>query len=223
MAFRMVAKALGVHGFTAIAASALVATNAVAEVSPGAAPPANAGVSVSLGGSSNAQASAPPASPAADQGGTSAPTRTDGDENPANYEFAFVSVGAYQTWSIAGRVLFVGAGGGLGPPLYRYSKIGSNGAGWNPTLDIVYGNFFLRVSPVRYLDIDVGPKISLGATLFDVPDPPQSAFTFGGYADLRVGSRTIKVGPRFEYVKVAHSDFSESGWILTPLMLRVVH
>lgn len=216
----MVAKALGVRS---LIAAALVTASARAQEPPTAGPPAHAGISVNLGGSSDLKASAPePAS--ADQGASPTPApRPSSSKNPANYEFAFVSAGAYQTWNIAGDVLYFGAGGGVGPPLYRYSKIGSNDAGWNPTIDIVYGNVFLRLSPIPYLDVDVGPKISIGATLFDVPDAPQSAFTYGGYADLRVGSRTVKLGPRFEYVRVAHSDFIESGWILTPLMLRITH
>src|ERR1700753_1963944 len=36
-------------------------------------------------------------------------------KNPANYEFAFVSLAAYQTWSLSGHVLYFGAGGGPCP------------------------------------------------------------------------------------------------------------
>jgi hypothetical protein len=143
--------------------------------------------------------------------------------NPANYEFAFVSVAAYQAWGLAGRTLFFGAGGGLGPPLYRYSSLGGREPGWDPSLEVVYGNLFLRVSPVPYVDIDVGPKIAILSTLYDANDPPQSGFSYVGYADLRVGSRDIKFGPRFEYGRVAYHDYHEAGWRLTPLMVRVVH
>lgn len=219
MAIRM-AKGFGV---LSIAAAVSLAGAAGAQEAPGGAPPSQPAVSVSLGGSASAPAPGPSA-PAADQGTSSAPApHPIGERNPANYEFAFVSVGANQAWNIAGHFLYFGMGGGVGPPLYRYGKMGDNSAGWNPNLDIVYGNMFLRVAPVPYVDVDFGPKISIGATLFDVKGAPQSAFSYGGYADLRVGSRTIKLGPRFEYMKVAHSDFYESGWILTPLMLRVVH
>ncbi|HVW27778.1 MAG TPA: hypothetical protein VHC69_20575 [Polyangiaceae bacterium] len=183
---------------------------------------AEASASISLGGDSTAAASAEGASPEAD----SAPKEEPVDpriRNPANYEFAFVSVAAYQTWALAGSVLYFGAGGGLGPPLYRIAKIGHNSLGWDPDLQIAYANVFLRIAPVRYVDIDLGPIIGLGSSLFNVPDAPQSTFSYGGYVDLRIGSPTIKLGPRFEYDRDAHSTFSENGWRLTPLLLRVVH
>jgi hypothetical protein len=176
-------------------------------------------------GASAGPAAAPLPAPAADVPPEASPSGAAGtrDKNPAHYEFAFVSVGAYQTWAICGDILYFGAGGGIGPPLYRYSKLGSNKAGWDPGLDIAYANAFLRVAPVRNLDIDVGPKIALGSALYGVRDAPQTAFSFGGYVDLRFGSERIKVGPRFEYDRIAYSDYYENGWRLTPLMLRVVH
>jgi hypothetical protein len=79
------------------------------------------------------------------------------------------------------------------------------------------------VAPVRYVDLDVGAKLALVSTLADVADPPRSGFLQGGYADLRVGSPTIKLGPRFEYARVSYAEFHEKGWKLTPLMVRVVH
>ena len=183
---------------------------------------ADANASISLGGDTTASANAEGSAPEAD----TAPKEEPVDprvRNPANYEFAFVSVAAYQTWALAGSVLYFGAGGGLGPALYRVSKIGHHDVGWDPDLEIAYANMFLRVVPVKYVDIDVGPKIALGAALFNVPDAPQSSFSYGGYVDLRIGSPTIKLGPRFEYDRVAHSTFSENGWRLTPLLLRIVH
>jgi len=162
------------------------------------------------------------APPQADKAGT-APEEEQGDARPAHYEFSFVSVGAYQAFAIAGRWLYVGAGGGIGPSLFRYSKLGDNKAGVDPDLEIAFANAFIRVSPSEYLDIDVGPKIALGTALFNVKDPPQSAFSTGGYVDLRVGSRTVKVGPRFEYDHISYSSYGENGWRLTPLMLRIVH
>jgi hypothetical protein len=177
---------------------------------------------VSLGGSASAPAPAAEANPAADSGSTSKDS-VERDPNPSTYEFGFVTVGANQAWNIVGRVLFFGMGGGVGAPLYRYSKFKDQDAGWNKNLDIVYGQIFLRFAPVECLDLDFGPKLAIGATLWDVPDPPESAFTYGGYADLRVGSRNVKFGPRFEYVRMAHSNFYETGWIFTPLMARVVH
>ena len=181
---------------------------------------AAASASVSLGDAS-ASASAEGAQPQADA--APEPPVDPRKRNPPNYEFAFISVGAYQTWGIAGEVLYFGMGGGLGPPLYRISKIGKNGMGWDPDLEIAYAVAFLRVAPVKYVDIDLGPKIGLGSALFNVPDAPQSSFSYGGYVDLRFGSPTIKLGPRFEYDRVAHSNFSENGWRLTPLMLRIMH
>src|SRR5258708_5163686 len=44
-------------------------------------------------------------------------------DNPSTYEFAFLSVGIEQAFSVLGRTLFVGGGGGLGPPLYRLSQM----------------------------------------------------------------------------------------------------
>jgi hypothetical protein len=186
--------------------------------------------------SAGTAATAPPATVAAPSPEADAPPAASPSEsaavgkNPAHYEFAFVSVGAYQTWAVAGDVLYLGAGGGIGPPLYRYSKLGKNDAGWDPTLDIVYGNAFIRVAPAKFLDIDVGPKISIGSRLYDGSkhgsdqvDAPTTAFSMGGYVDLRVGSERIKLGPRFEYDSIAYANYRETGWRLTPLMLRVVH
>jgi hypothetical protein len=186
--------------------------------------------------STDTAATAPPATVAAPSPTADAPPKANPesglplDKNPAHYEFAFVSVGAYQTWAIAGNVLYFGAGGGLGPPLFRYSKLGKNDAGWDPALEIAYGNAFLRVAPAKFLDIDIGPKISLGSRLYDgnrhtsdQVDAPTTAFSYGGYVDLRVGSERIKVGPRFEYDRIAYANYYENGWRITPLMLRVVH
>jgi hypothetical protein len=120
-------------------------------------------------------------------------------------------------------MLYLGAGGGLGPTLFRYAKLGKNDAGWDPTLEIAFANAFIRFKPVPYVDLDVGPRISLGSALYDQPDPPQPAFAYGGYVDLRVGSPTVMFGPRFEYDRVAYSNFYQNAWRITPLMVRVYH
>lgn len=163
------------------------------------------------------------ADPQADQGASAPAPGTAPDPRPAHYEFGFVSVGAYQTWAIAGDWLYFGAGGGLGPPLFRYSKIGDRDPDWDTSLQVAYANAFLRVQPVPYVDIDLGPKIAITSELYQGPDPPQSAFAYGGVLDLRVGTKTIKVGPRFEYERVAYFNYYENAWRITPLMLRVYH
>jgi hypothetical protein len=144
-------------------------------------------------------------------------------KNPANYEFAFVSVAAYQTWSLVNNVLYFGAGGGLGPALYRFGKTGKSDFGLDPDLEIAFANAFLRVKITKFVDFDFGPRMGIVAALFNVPNAPQSSFTYGGYADLFLGSPTVKLGPRFEYNRIAHSDYFENGWRITPIMLRVVH
>jgi hypothetical protein len=174
--------------------------------------------------SADTSSTADSASATADEGTSeSVANPVQGDSSPAYYEFAFVSMGAYQTWAIAGRWLYVGAGGGVGPPLYRYSKRAGEDADWDPSLEVAYGNLFIRLQPVPYLDIDVGPKIALISTLDGTVDPPESGFSYAGYVDLRVGSRNIKVGPRFEYGRVAYADAHDKGWRVTPLMLRFIH
>jgi hypothetical protein len=198
-----------------IGASSASAPNAEADAT-GAPPP------TSEPPSEEAPAAASPP-PTADEGPEPIAIQRPRDKNPAHYEFGFVSVGAYQTWAIAGDVLFFGAGGGLGPNIYRYSKLGENKAGWDVSVEIAYANAFIRLEPIPNLDIDVGPRMGLGGALYNVRDAPQSAFSYGGYVDLRVGSERIKVGPRFEYDRIAYSDYYENGWKLTPLMLRVVH
>jgi hypothetical protein len=95
--------------------------------------------------------------------------------------------------------------------------------GIDPSWEIAHGNLFVRLSPIPYLDLDVGPKVAIGTTLYDIPEAPRPSFIYGGYADLRVGSRTIKFGPRFEYSRTAYADFYQNGWKLTALMVRVVH
>ena len=193
------------------------------------------GATVTLGGGASASGSTSDA-PAAEAGASteSAPPQADSAQNedpsnwramnPAQYEFAFVTVGASQSWSIIGKVLLFGIGGGLGPPLYRIGKLNTQKeVGWDHDLEIAYADMFLRIAPIPYVDINLGPKIALGSALFGVPDAPQSSFSYGGFVDLRFGSPKIKVGPRFEYDRLAHSDFYEHGWRLTPLMVSVTH
>jgi len=144
-------------------------------------------------------------------------------KNPANYEFSFVSVAAYQTWSLSTGVLYFGAGGGLGPSLYRFGKVGKNEFGLDPDLEIAFANAFLRLKITECVDWDVGPRMGVGAALFNVPNAPQSSFTYGGYTDLFFGSAKVKLGMRFEYNRYAHSDFFENGWRVTPLLVRVTH
>lgn len=181
-----------------------------------------------------------------------------GEDNPdpPNLDIAFVSIGLYQNWAITtwkGGGFYFGAGGGVGPPLYRYSKLKSDedlcvalpegettgdcerpsgtpgqkvenqkDASIDATIELVYGQVYLRVTPFPYLDLDVGGKLSLGGTTHDIRDAPAAAFTKGGYVDLRVGSKKIKFGPRFEYVHMTYFDFNETGWKLTPIMMRVL-
>lgn len=164
--------------------------------------------------------SSPP--PQADQAPVAASPPAPLGKNPSHFEFAVVSVGMYQTWSLAGRVLSFGAGGGVGPALYRYGKIGPGKADFDNSLEILYANAFLRVSPARFMDVDVGPRIGLGSALYGVNDAPQTGFSVGGYADLRFGSERIKVGPRIEYLRVTYSEEAMVGWRITPLMLRVM-
>jgi hypothetical protein len=171
------------------------------------------GGSVSAGADVKADTSAP-----------SEPVRPDPrPKNPANYEFGFVNVAAYQAFAIAGRWLYFGLGGGVGPPLYRYGKLGDNDAGWDPNIEIVQASMFLRIAPAPFLDIDIGPRIALGAATYNVKDPPNSSFSAGGYVDLRVGTQNLKFGPRFEYANLAYANTSEQGWRITPLMVRVMH
>lgn len=197
---------------TVLVGSALWVDNAAAEgISPGGGTAGAPMLSVSTEGA-----------PQADRGSAKSDA-DEGDPRPANYEFAFVSVAAYQTWAIAGRWLYLGAGGGLGPPLYRYSKVGSRDPGWDTSLEVAYANAFVRITPVPYVDVDLGPKIAITSELDQGRDPPQSAFSYGGVFDLRVGSPTIKVGPRFEYERVAYYNYYENAWRFTPLMVRVYH
>jgi hypothetical protein len=156
-------------------------------------------------------------------------------ENPSTYEFAFVSVGIEQALRLGGSMFLVGAGGGLGPPLFRIGQMKCAGSsdscndretrdvGFDPSLEIAYASVFLRFAPIPELDLDVGPKIAIASTLYGVPDAPASTFTYGFYSDLRIGSPTVKIGPRFEFVRSAYADFYEMGWKVTPLMLRIVH
>jgi hypothetical protein len=208
---------------TALGAALALSGAAHAEEAAGSASISLGGGAAASGSSSAAPTSEGSSDAAADQPHAEEPVdwRT---KNPAQYEFAFVSVGASQSWSLIGTVLFFGLGGGIGPPLYRIGKLNTqSGISWDHDLEIAYANAFLRVAPVPYVDIAFGPKIALGSALFGVPDAPQSSFSYGGYVDLRVGSPNIKVGPRFEYDRIAHSDFYEHGWRLEPLMVSVVH
>jgi hypothetical protein len=146
------------------------------------------------------------------------------DPRPTTYEIGFVSMGMNQAWRFVqwrGGGIYVGGGGGVGSNLYRISQMDDNPVGIDSMLEVIYGNAFLRVTPFEYADIDVGGRLALGAAFYDVTDAPRSGFVRGAYVDLRVGSRKIKFGPRFEYDSIAHSDYVAVGWKLTPLMLRV--
>lgn len=146
------------------------------------------------------------------------------DPRPANLEFSFLSVGATQNWPLtrwSGGGIYFGAGGAVGAPLYRISKMGDGDVGVDPTIEILSGNIYFRIAPFRYLDIDLGGRIALGASAFDVSDPPRAGFIESGYADLRVGTKKIKFGPRFEYDRIQYDRFAETGWKITPLMLRL--
>src|SRR5947207_701202 len=117
-------------------ATAIVLLGAEARADEPASAQAGAGATISLEGGSASGAASASAPPERDAPAAKEEPVDPRVKNPANYEFAFVSVGAYQTWSIAGSVLYFGAGGGLGPPLYRYSKLGGRKAGWDAALDI---------------------------------------------------------------------------------------
>ena len=146
------------------------------------------------------------------------------DPRPANYDFSFLSIAANQNWPLtrwSGGGIYFGVGGGAGTPLYRVSKMEDRDIGIDPTIEILFANTYFRIAPFRYLDLDLGGRIALGASVFDVSDPPRAGFISGGYADLRVGSKKIKFGPRFEYDRIVFDRFTETGWKITPLMLRV--
>lgn len=147
------------------------------------------------------------------------------DPHPANFEFSFLSVAANQNIGLAhwgGGGIYFGAGGGIGTTLYKISKIEDRDVGIDPTIEALFANLYFRIAPFRYLDLDFGGRIAVGSTGYDVPDSPRGAFVRAGYADLRIGSKKIKVGPRFEYVSTVYADFNEVGWKLSPLMLRVM-
>jgi hypothetical protein len=154
------------------------------------------------------------------------------DPNPTTYEFSFLSIGINQNWGLArwkGGGVYFGAGGGLGTALYRISSMKdyrtkkARDPEIDPTLEAVYGNVYLRLTPFKYVDLDVGGRLAVGSTTYDIADPPQAAFVRGAYVDLRIGTGKIKLGPRFEYDSILYSDFVETGWKITPLMLRVVN
>ena len=146
--------------------------------------------------------------------------------NPATYEIGFVSIALNQTFGLVnwrGGGIYFGAGGGVGTPVYRISQMEDRDVGIDPMIEAIFGQIFLRISPVEFVDVDLGGRLALGATTYDIDDAPRGGFVRGGYGDLRVGSRKVKLGPRFEYDDVVYAGFREQGWKLTPLMLRVVN
>ncbi|HVU04386.1 MAG TPA: hypothetical protein VHE30_21660 [Polyangiaceae bacterium] len=185
-----------------------------------------------------AEASSPPPQADAPAAAISAPAEY--DRNPANYEFGFVTAAAYQAWNLSGKSIYFGLGGGLGPPLYRYTHLSTTKEfAWDPTLEIAYANAFIRFT-AGFVDLDIGPKIGLGTVLYNpksysITDPPRdptkpslddapmSFFQYGAYADLRFGSRGLKVGPRIEIDRVALAGFYDTAIRITPLMLRWMH
>jgi hypothetical protein len=145
--------------------------------------------------------------------------------NPATYEIGFVTIGMNQSWGLVnwkGGGIYFGAGGGVGVPFYRISKMEDRDIEIDGMLEAIFGNLFFRISPFHYADLDLGFRVALGASTFGVDDAPRSGFVRGGYADLRIGSRKVKLGPRFEYDSIAYAGLTETGWKITPLMLRVM-
>lgn len=171
------------------------------------------------------QAEERPADPAADRQSFFELIDED-DPNPTNFDFSFVSVAIAQNFGLAtwrGGGVYFGAGGGLGTPLFRLAKREGHDLGIDPTIEAVFGNLYFRVTPFRYLDLDLGGRLAVGQTTYDISDAPRGGFVRAGYADLRVGSAKIKFGPRFEYASTVYSDFNESSWKITPLLLRVMN
>jgi len=160
--------------------------------------------------------------PAADNVGSDPDGSDNSHMKPKNYEFGFVTIGAYQTWAVAGKWLYLGVGGGVGPPLYRFSKVGSRDATWDTSVEVLYGNAFARIR-TSFLEVDLGPKIAITSELDQAKNPPQGGFSYGGVFDLRFGTEKIKIGPRFAFERVANYDYYENAWRITPLMLRVYH
>jgi hypothetical protein len=191
-----------------------------------------AGASASASLDPEADPAASPAGPASPTPPPSRDTRTfweiigEDNPNPATYEISFVSIALNKSWGIAnwrGGGFYFGAGGGIGTSLYRISKMEDRDVSVDPMLEAVFGNLFFRISPVEFVDVDLGGRLALGSSLFEVEDAPRSGFVRGGYADLRIGSKKVKLGPRFEYDSIVYAGFNEAGWKLTPLMLRVVN
>jgi hypothetical protein len=147
------------------------------------------------------------------------------DPNPTNYDFAFLSIGLHQNWGLSrwkGGGVYFGAGGGLGGPLWRITKMEDRDIDVDNTLEVVFGDAYLRLAPFHYMDLDVGGKIAIGSTSFGISDAPRSGFVRAAYADLRVGTKTIKFGPRLEFNSIVYSEITENGWKITPLMVRVL-
>lgn len=147
------------------------------------------------------------------------------DPNPTTYEFSFATAGISQTWGLtrwSGGGLYFGAGGDIGAPVYRLSKFDDRSLTIDKNLDILAGRAFLRLRPFPYVELDGGMRIALGATLADVDaQVPRGNFAVAGYGDLMIGSSKIKVGGRFEYARLQYDKFTQAGYRITPLMLRV--
>jgi hypothetical protein len=135
-------------------------------------------------------------------------------------EIAVASVGLNGTWHFAGP-LHLGAGGGAGPTLYRWSRIEGRDSGVDPTLEVVFVNAFVLLAPAEFLDLDAGGRVAVAGALSDVEGAPRGALVYGAYGDLRIGSRKLKLGPRFEYVAYRYGDFTEYGFRVTPVLLRL--
>lgn len=148
------------------------------------------------------------------------------DPNPVNLDFSFLSIAINQNFGITtwrGGGIYFGAGGGVGTAIYRLSMMGDRDLQIDPMIEAVFGNAYLRITPFKYLDVDVGGRLALGATMYDISDAPRGGFVRGAYLDLRVGTQNIKLGPRIEYDSIVYSDFTEDGIRITPLMLRIVN
>jgi len=89
-------------------------------------------------------------------------------------------------------------------------------------IEILHAGAFLRRSPSERVSLDVGARASVFIHFDSSDDDPGVPLFLGGYANLRVGNRWVKLGPTLMVGLFSEGSHArELGVLLVPFSGRV--
>jgi hypothetical protein len=138
------------------------------------------------------------------------------DSPPRSYvdiDFTLLNAGVSGSGHVGSRV-YLGGGASFFP------AVSINSFAVYP-IELVEGHGFMRWAPIPAFQVDAGVRGSyfqyLGICIFQSCTTTYGTL-IGPYADVHLGSRNFKIGPRFAY---AVTDGGAWGAMLYPLILRI--